>query len=87
MITVKTEVWLWLRAPLGGPDTPHETHPNHDAPVAFAQPPRVGDHVMLREADGCMRQWVVTGLMHWPYGNPDTDDYRQATGHVVAYLG
>jgi hypothetical protein len=86
MIKSGMEVWLWLRSPEGGPGTPHVTHPQHDAPVTFAQPLRVGEHVMLVEADGCARQWLVTGLVHWPFGDPATDDTRQTTPHVVAIL-
>ena len=81
-----TLVWLWLRAPGDGPGTPHEAHPQHDAPVTFAQPVRVGDHVMLAEADGCTRQWVVTGIVHHPLGDPLADDDRVTTAHVVAIL-
>ena len=86
MIKSGMEVWLWLRDPERGPGRPHEHHPSHDAPVLFAQPPRVGDHVMLTEADGCVRQWLVAAIVHHPFGDPATDDTRQTTAHVVAIL-
>jgi hypothetical protein len=87
MIESRVEVWLWLRAPGGGPGVPHEHHPAHDKPMVFAQPVRVGDHVMLAEADGCIRQWVVGSVVHYPQGNPDSEDFRTTTTHVVAVLG
>jgi hypothetical protein len=55
--------------------------------MVFAQPVRVGDHVMLAEADGCIRQWVVGSVVHYPQGNPDSEDFRTTTTHVVAVLG